>query len=78
MDDEIIDITSKITIKPNTIAMEGTPFGAVHDDGKGRLICSTGECVGAVDYENAIIEFGTVPSFDHPNLADRSEPRKLA
>ena len=34
MDDEIIDITSKITLKPNTIAMEGTLFGAVHDDGK--------------------------------------------
>lgn len=78
MDNEISEITSKITLKPNTIAMKGTPFGAVHDDGKGRLICSTGECVGAVDYENAIIEFCTVPSFDYPNLADRSEPRKLA
>ena len=36
MDNEISEITSKITLKPNTIAMEGTPFGAVHDDGKMR------------------------------------------
>lgn len=71
-------VATKITLKPKTLNVAGTPFGDVHDDGKGRLLNSAGECVGAVDYTNSIIEFGTIPMFDYPNLADKSAPRKLA
>ena len=77
MDEATAVLTSTLKIKPNTVVMQPTPLGDLRDDGKGRMLCSTGECVGAVDYEHGLIELGTIPQFDYPNLADKSELRKV-